>query len=262
MSEFYRPEISDYIQPLEMEQDSEELNQWLGGVIEAGSMLTIKPNSYLRNGEKVAYPRPVFQFQDEDELRSKRLKELFGGSTSPTKDNSSAWQLSGNKLANLVIPVAPYTPSRRYMISNIELWQQMNKDEQLELAYQLQGHNRYDTDFQPSEYSQLVELVPFVAGVLDAKARLDIYPHNGYPEPQVRITTKNKPLLDSLEEKFGGYLFTEKAGTEKIKDGKSFVTSHDSHSLQFTNAKAREIVEFARPHMLLQPENADTILQS
>jgi hypothetical protein len=260
MKEGYHSEISEFIHPIETGHDNDEFNQWFGGVIEAGSTLSIKPNSYLRDGEKVAYPKPIFQFQDEDKVKSQRLRELLGGSISGTKDNSYEWRLSGNRLADLLIPIAQYTPSRRDMISNIELWQQLNKEEQLELAYQLKGNNRYDADLQPREYANLVDLSPFVAGVIDAKARLHTYPHYGYTEPQVRLTSRNKLLLDALHEKFGGYLSTEVAGTIKFKDEMSFLTTRDSHNLQFTNAQAREIVNFARPHLILQPEQADTIL--
>lgn len=172
---------------------------WLGGVFEAagGEMYC---SVQKRNNTVI----PHVGMSDSDQTVPERLYRDFGGSFRCISPNSFLWIISGHEASRIAMSMALFAPSRREVIDLIEkLDQNRNPGERVAMVREFRERKVAGFN-QAKDYSRLLRLPEFVAGVIDARGAVCSSFSTVNHQPQLRLHTSNESLIDALIKKFGG----------------------------------------------------------
>ena len=242
----------------------QELGQWLGGLFEIGSTAGFRIRKELaRKGSVKFYSLPYIKFQEQDEDKITRFKNLFELDGKNSHISTIIWA----KAAELIALMAGFAPSRRDLIDAVLLWQVSDVQTRLAIAEEFGSSKRFFNGnyIQAQHYRHLVNLPSFVAGNLDGRAFFgtQFVCATDYDRayPLIEIQSINRPLLEALHCRFDGNLsLPVPAGTTVSINGICCVTKRESVKLSLVGNDARRIVQFAEPYILLSKPQAQLLL--
>lgn len=223
---------------------------WLGGTFEAGGTVTFRIQRHPRRNHVEAYP--LIYLNETKAAFMDSVHHLFGGQSKP-EGSAYRWTLFGYKAAELILATEPYTVSRREMILAVQNWLNSTPDERVRIAEEMRTHNRYQAG-SIEEYELLLENPSFTAGVIDYRGLILAASHDGGYHPRVDLSSKNQKLLLALQQRFHGVIrIPSKKGTAMTVDERTAVTKHDALLWTVSNNGARELIEYALPHLRIPP---------
>ncbi len=223
---------------------------WLGGTFEAGGTVTFRIQRYPLRNHADAYPL-IYLNETRVEFMDS-VYQLFGGNYR-SEGNAYRWTLFGYKAAELILATEPYNVSRKEMTVAVQNWLNSTTDERVQIAEEMKTHSRYQ-EGSVEEYQLLLENPNFTAGVIDYRGLIVAASHDGGYHPRVDLSSKNHKLLLALQQRFHGIIRNpSKKGTLMTVGERTGVTKHDALLWSVSNNSARELIEYALPHLKIPP---------
>lgn len=234
--------------------------QWLGGIFEACGAMYFEIREQTRWGRTHVYAYPFIKLSDNDELRVQKFQNLVGGKIDRSRNNTHQWWMIGEKAVALAQEMAPFSPSRHEIIMAFENWYHAEIEERIEIAREI-SESETDNNLTKDDYRLLVSSPPFLAGVLDARA--SFYMNEtfnvgsdksyGWVYPRMHVNTTNVPLVEALQERYGGNIevATHRGETRRIL-GQIFPVRHDSVRWNIGHETYNEITAMAGPYIQLR----------
>lgn len=235
-------------------------SQWLGGLFEVGGAMFFKISVEKRLSRPRIYAYPMIELSDNDEQRVVRFQQIIGGRIYRSGTKSYRCWLKGVKAVALAQVMAPFSPSRGEIITAFENWENADTEERVAIAEEvsLSETGNYLTK---DDYIPLVRLAPFVAGILDARAVFSMNEMltpigdriHGWIYPRMDLTTINVPLIEALQERFGGSteMITHE-GENRTIFGQKYNVRHGSIRWTIGHRTYNDIIAFAGPFIKLR----------
>lgn len=216
---------------------------WLGGVFEAGG--GIYCSIYKRNNTVI----PHVEMSDSDPKVPERLYREFGGSFKPRLPNSFLWIISGHEASRIAMSMNLFAPSRREVIDLIGKLEQ-NRNPRERVAMVREFREKEASDFETEDYSRLLEIPEFVAGVIDARGAV----YSSFPtvnhQSQLRLHTSNESLIDALIKKFGGEKTLHSSKGSIVSIDKRYTAKRDGLYWSLGMGKTALLYRFVSQHLL------------
>lgn len=227
--------------------------RWFGGALEAGAVIAFGIQRRLtgpKTGHVAAYP--FIAFREPNETFIDLLKSEYGGSKMKVGD-SWEWRLSGYRAAEIIASMEPYVVSRREVVLAARNWLESETAERVRIAEDMKGYDRYQ-EGSVEDYEELVEDPIFVAGVVDNRGKIFPFKDEKYTNARVDVYSKNKNLLDALQEQYGGQVYTVvEVGDEGVLRGRAFKTKRASYLWTIVFAGARDLIQSVADHLKIPP---------
>lgn len=248
----------------------QDLARWLAGVCEVGASLRFNYSRRRKNGRLYENAAPVLEFVDNDPLRIRSFQKLCGGRVNAIR-RSWRWRVYGSQVVPITAAIAPYALSRRRMIDAVLEWAAASSPERrIAIAAEVRGHDRFAA-LSAHSYSGLLTETDFVTGVIEARGslytavvrgrRLD--PAKPYADPRVHVFSINRPLLEALAIKFGGWLrIVRPEGRNVVIGGAPGTIVHESVEWSVGTRKAERILALIHPRARLRKEQIGIILRA
>jgi hypothetical protein len=227
--------------------------RWLAGLFEVGGTMSAQTGQRPDGATRADL---YLQISDNNELRTRRLAEHFGGymyrNTRPTT-TTWIWTMVTDRARTVASAVQPYAPSRKPFIDLANKWDDLTADQRVSEARKIIASPRSERRAitNPQDYEHLVADPEFVAGVIDARGGLYGRPVPYQNAPRIQVATTNKALLAALQERYGGVLRT--IGTQDTN------TAPSGTVWRLDGAPAKALYPQIRPHLLLRGEDADRV---
>lgn len=216
---------------------------WLGGAFEVGG--GIYYSIHERDNAVVSH----IEISDSSPTVLEKLHRELGGSFRPrSKSKSFVWIVSGHEASHVAISMNPFAPSRRGIIDIIEeLGRNKNPKERVAMVRRFREEEVADST-KAEDYSELVRIPEFVAGVIDVRGAVYSSPVVPRHPPQLRVHTTNKPLVEALIREFGGEM-TLDSSKGSIVAGR-YVTKKDGLHWALGMEKTAGLYQFIKQHLL------------
>lgn len=236
--------------PLEERQeiDPTASARWFAGALEPGGTLAFGIQR-RKTGHVAAYP--FIEFRESNEQFIDLMQAEYEGSRMRI-GNSLSWRLNGYKAAEIAADLEPYAVSRREMVVAVQNWLQADTPERVEIAESMKGRDRLQ-DVSKEDYGRIVGDAIFMAGVIDNKGT--IYPNSDgeHTTARIEVRSRNRPLLDAIQERFGGSItIVTEAGTP-VGIMPNYVTKRDSYAWSAASAEARQLIGFTQRNLKISP---------
>lgn len=238
----------------------DDYQQWLGGLFEVGGAIFFKKHVANRGIHQYIYYYPTIELSDNDENRVRRFQQIVGGAIYHTRKNSYRCSVKGTNAVYLAQLMARFSPSRSEIITAFENWENADTDERIAIAQEV-SESDTETNLTRNDYTWLVRSAPFVAGVIDSRAVFSVNEtfrpggdkSYGWIIPRMTITTLNVPLIEALQERFGGSteMVTHRGETHIIY-GETFIVKNESIRWTIAKESYTEIISFAGSHVKLR----------
>lgn len=217
---------------------------WLGGVFEAGGGIYCSVQK--RNNTVI----PHVEISDSDRTVPERLYREFGGSFRPRLPNSFLWIISGHEASRIAMSMNFFAPSRREVIDLIgKLEQNRNPGERVAMVREFRERKVAGFN-QAKDYSELLEIPEFVAGVIDARGAV----YSSFPtvnhQSQLRLHTSNESLIDALIKKFGGEKTLHSSKGSIVSIDKRYTAKRDGLYWSLGMGKTALLYRFVSQHLL------------
>lgn len=222
--------------------------RWLGGLFEAGGSIYFVVEN--KKGRARPYVYPGTAYGDTDENKIDRMIKMFGG-YKQIRGRSYNWETKTNRAVPLITAIGPFAPSKRHIIEAAQRWSEASGTERVALADQLKSAR--EDNITADDYRDLVELPEFVAGVLDSRAAYYSDRNRpGHPS-QLRVSTRNRALLEALKTKYGGNIITVVPAGSSISmpGGKTSVIQKDVIYWYMGTEAAQELLKKMSPFLIL-----------
>jgi hypothetical protein len=190
---------------------------WLGGFFDIGGSAWINRQVAPRvHSQYVSYLFGLNYSENDKQIVDSLSKYLGGNVYERTGVHSFDWRLFGKKALVLGTLMEDYSPSRQWAIDIMQSINASTDAEEKEEFYR-QYRKREGKAENTDIYKDLVNNPQFLAGVLDARARISDYSYSG---PRLELYSSNRPLISAIEQKYkGSMIVLDKAGTtEMVKD--------------------------------------------
>lgn len=224
--------------------------RYLAGALAVGGSILFRPS--IRRG-KTSTSYPYVGFQDTNEKFVDKLVEIYAG-TKTSHRKSYLFNLTGYRAAELIVRTEPYVAvsRKRYTIA-AKNWLDADGAKRLEIAETMKGYNRYEGGSK-EEYETLVADPAFVAGIVDSRGFISILKSQDHGYPLIRIISKNRHLLDALQELYGGTIgISVEVGTKINIGDRSSEVNEESYELKLGNENARKLISKTKPYLKKQP---------
>lgn len=237
-----------------------DYQQWLGGIFEAGGAMYFEIMEQTRLGRTHIYAYPFIKLSDNDEMRVKKFQNLVGGKINRSGINTHQWWMMGEKAVALAQEMAPFSPSRSEIITAFENWEQAEIEERIEIAREV-SESETENNLTKNDYRLLVCSAPFLAGVLDARASFymneTFNPGSdksyGWVFPRMHLNTTNVPLVEALQERYGGNIgVVQRIGETRNILGQTFIVRRDSVRWNIGHETYNDITALAGPYIKLR----------
>lgn len=164
---------------------------WLGGMFEVGKSAGFSLEQ--------AGSDPFLTLYSLDKEIALYTENIFGKRPKPSEKVGPFWWAHGRHAVWIASIIEPFTPSRQEEFDAFKRWgQATNIQERREIALSVKGRSRINV--AKEEYGELVNNLDFVGGGVDGGEKL---------RTQV-LESVNRPLLEALEERFGGDIIDQR----------------------------------------------------
>jgi len=215
---------------------------WVAGYFEIAGFI----GCFISNG----HARLIISVSDQHDY-IQLLKEQLGGNNNRKSDYSHNLVIYKSAMVIAIAKATKdYSPSRRDVLGLIENWQNLEIFERLQLANKIKGQTAIISG-STQEYQELVNQPAFVAGIIDARSKLN-------PD-QLRVgTSQNKSLLEAIASKYGGKVyewFTE-GDTAQFPQGET-VLDNSTYYLFLGKKNAKRLVTDISAHIRIRRNETD-----
>lgn len=241
------------------------LSVWLGGFFEPGGSMGIGQGVVRRCGHPYPFTSPFLGFNDNHIERVKAFYRLFGViKEKPAQQGKNSWmfKISGAKIAWLASLISPYAPSRRVMAENLDEWVNSPPEGQIAIAQKVKGYDGLK-NIHKKDYLGLVTNPIWVAGAYDNRCYryTHIKINNRSPQIALGISSVNRPLLDVLEDNFGGSV---REKDKKNEHRKAYMGDYDvnypTQVWEIESKQAREFLSFISHYSILRKQEVEELL--
>lgn len=129
----------------------------------------------------------------------------------------------------------PYAPSRQEIITAFSNWESAGSaDERIEVAKS--SRNKVVVELDATNYTRLVKDPDFLAGIIDGRGYVAVQEsfnettndEYGWISRRLRISTRNRPLLEALQQEYSGSIQAVVTKGSMLKVGRGYPAQHDS----------------------------------
>lgn len=232
-----------------------EKAKYLAGLFETGGTLTFK-----FGGENGRFPQPEIRYKDNDKEGLERLREIFGGGSIRSDEDSFIWDITGEKVIKLAEAMKPFSPSRSEFMQVITNWSIKTTDQRYEEAtnfinQQNERSRAQRRNVPPGSYDHLLNDAHFLAGVIDRSSVFSSPDRNGLLTCRFSLSSTNQELLQALEKKYGGNVNRTARIIGRSKEPSTLI------NWQISGVKAAEIYAKINSSLLIHTKKAQDIFK-
>lgn len=201
-------------------------------------------------GGKHGYVYSVFRMNN-NASRTQAVYEIYGGNRCQRTPISWAWGISGSDALELAVAIEHFAPARATVIEAIRRCEQLKSfEDRLDVRNSLKGKYML-LNLDSRAYEDLVKLPAFVAGVLNAREVIHPEERRDIKFYNIDIASKNRALLQSLKDQFGGSLNPRYCKGQIVNFvGKEVHIRDDSFILKMRDKASISILTFTEKYLL------------